>query len=242
MQTPQCARSRRVADHTPQRRKVVDSTQLYCPQLFKVSPTFSTTASEDPFEADTVLRPQRGQALYQSLPSRSTSPSPSNSETSTSIFGDTTYDWTEPSTWPILHLPYNMTPGASVPTGIEEMMCHVHYKGAGALALHELLLQEMFEAESEQEKRQIEEAAYLSWPFNCTREGWKVCSGMTSLEILQWKEEMAALRRARKRRAQPDTLETYLERESLEYPSYDMNDKHAEATDVDEDVLDDEQE
>jgi hypothetical protein len=121
------------------------------------------------------------------LPSPVTSPCSENAET---IFSSPPYSMNEPSTWPILHLPYHSSDGYSTPTHISEMACHVHYKGAGAIMLHNLLTKEMEAAQTREEKGAIELSAYLSWPFNCTRDGWRVYSGMSDEEVGIWKEAM----------------------------------------------------
>jgi hypothetical protein len=128
-----------------------------------------------------------------------------------------------------------------VPTHIDEMVCHVHYKGAGALALHDLLGKEIMEAETEEDRRHIEEAAYLSWPFNCTREWWKVTSGITSIEVLQWKEEMAELRKAHERRAEINAVERSAKKMGLVHSLHYLNGEAGGANYVEMRGLDDKQ-
>jgi hypothetical protein len=49
-----------------------------------------------------------------------------------------------------------------VPTHINKIVCYIHYKGASALALHNLLGKEIIEAETEEDRQYIKEATYLS--------------------------------------------------------------------------------
>jgi hypothetical protein len=81
------------------------------------------------------------------------------------------------------------------------MLTHVHYKGAGANVLRELLNKAMEEMKAEEgftkkndektkeERRGAELIAFFCWPFNVTSEGvWKVGSGMSDEELRAWKE------------------------------------------------------
>jgi hypothetical protein len=79
---------------------------------------------------------------------------------------------------------------------IDEMRTHVHYKGAGANVLRELLRKVMEEMKAEEgftkkndektkeERRGAEFIAFFCWPFNVTSEGlWKVGSGMSDEDL-----------------------------------------------------------
>lgn len=83
-----------------------------------------------------------------------------------------------------------MTRSSSTPTHISEMVCHVHYKGFGAMTLHALLSKEVDLAQTTDEKMAIEMSAYLSWPFNCTRDGWRVYCDMEEWDVREWKRAM----------------------------------------------------
>jgi hypothetical protein len=177
----------------------LDTLYYFSPALFDLSTPFCTKPVKDPFEVNdglTAVRHERLTSLEISLaslraqialPSSVTSPCSENAET---IFNSPPYSMNEPSTWPTLHLPYHTWDGYSTPTQISEMACHVHYKGAGAIMLHNLLTKEMEAAQTREEKGAIELSAYLSWPFNCTRDGWRVYSGMSDEEVGIWKEAM----------------------------------------------------
>lgn len=111
------------------------------------------------------------------------------SSNATDIFDDLPWNPDEPTTWPILFLPFHDTSRTSRPIHIDDLTEHVHYKGAGAAALRMLLYEELLVAESEEEKLAIEFEAYLRWPFNITRNGyWKDKSGLAESEIVMWKE------------------------------------------------------
>jgi hypothetical protein len=115
--------------------------------------------------------------------------SPSKDEDDGSIFTDQKCSREEPSTWPTLYLPFHTTAGASNPQHIDEVLRYVHYKGAGARALGNLISDALDAADNEEDKIDIEIKAYLSWPFNVTSDGyWKELSGMTEEEIEFWKE------------------------------------------------------
>jgi hypothetical protein len=176
------------------------TSHYFSPALFDISTPFYTTPFKDPFNANdglTAIRHGRVasmeeylalQRAQRTLPTLPTLPDPhGDAET---IFDSPLYNIDAPSTWPILHLPYHTSDGFSSPTHISEMTCHVHYKGFGAMTLHALLTQETEAAKTKEEKVVIELSAYLSWPFNCTRDGWRVYSGMSEDEVEQWKEAM----------------------------------------------------
>ena len=102
------------------------------------------------------------------------------------------WDVNNPPTWPILHLPFHMTPGCSRPVHIDELLVHVHYKGIGARLLRELLFRAIEEMKTEEEKVAVERMAFLCWPFNVTANGyWKPGSGMTPEDIEAWKATKA---------------------------------------------------
>lgn len=76
-----------------------------------------------------------------------------------------------------------------MPTHVDEMLVHVHYKGAGAKVLHQLIFEAMDCAETEEEKLGTELAAFVYWPFNVTADGyWKGTTAMTRDEMDLWKE------------------------------------------------------
>tara|TARA_R110002003_G_scaffold125_11_gene11456 strand:+ start:705 stop:1229 length:525 start_codon:yes stop_codon:yes gene_type:complete len=105
---------------------------------------------------------------------------------------DGKYDPNTPATWPILYLPFHITPDCSIPTHIDEMLVHVHYKGAGATVLHQMIFEAIDCAVTEDEKQGIELAAFAYWPFNVTTDGyWKGTTGMTSEEVDLWTEMKA---------------------------------------------------
>ncbi|KAF1847269.1 uncharacterized protein K460DRAFT_402633 [Cucurbitaria berberidis CBS 394.84] len=99
-----------------------------------------------------------------------------------------TWDISDPTTWPILHLPFHMKPGCSAPTYIDELLVHVYYMGAGARLLRELLFRAIEEVEREEDKVAIERTAFLCWPFNVTANGyWKDKGGMTKEDLDAWR-------------------------------------------------------
>jgi hypothetical protein len=102
----------------------------------------------------------------------------------------------EPSTWPTVFLPFHMAPDGSAPTRMDELLIHVHFKGAGAAALRQFLMDALQEVDTERDKQGLELLAYLHWPFNVTVDGlWKEVSGMSGEDIEAWKkvkEEMGA--------------------------------------------------
>ena len=98
------------------------------------------------------------------------------------------WDPQDPYTWPMVYLPFHLTPNASVPSHIDEMLVHVHFKGLGAKLLHELLYKAKDEMETEDEKRNIGRMAFDFWPFNFTQDGWwKGVSGISPEDIDAWK-------------------------------------------------------
>jgi hypothetical protein len=105
---------------------------------------------------------------------------------------DGEYDPNTPATWPILSLPFHITPDCSIPTHIDEMLVHAHYKGAGATVLHQMIFEAIYCGETEDAKQGIELAAFAYWPFNVTTDGyWKATTGMTSEEVDLWMEMKA---------------------------------------------------
>lgn len=80
-----------------------------------------------------------------------------------------------------------------MPTSLEEMLVHVHYKGAGAQKLSQLLFKAIDTMETEEEKAELEKMAFMNWPCNVGYEEsigyfWKEVSGMTKGEITRWRE------------------------------------------------------
>ncbi|KAH5882737.1 hypothetical protein HBI91_010720 [Parastagonospora nodorum] len=197
-QTPPRVDSPHEHPNAPTHERLLNSEQLVSPWNFDLSPAFSTIPSVDPFEpsnASTPIRHTQKDSLDTTSeemqhPSTTLPQSRSPSPTPLTLFTNPLYNISHPSTWPIVYLPYHTTPGFSTPTHISEMLCHVHYKGAGALALHDLLVAEMQAAQTEEEKVRIEFSAYLSWPHNCTSDGWRVYSGMTEGEEQVWMEDV----------------------------------------------------
>ena len=103
---------------------------------------------------------------------------------------DGSQEWNpqDPYTWPIVHLPFHLTPNASVPSHIDEMLVHVHFKGLGATLLHDLLYKATEEMETEEEQTNIGRMAFDFWPFNFTQDGWwKGVSGMSPKDLNEWK-------------------------------------------------------
>ena len=103
---------------------------------------------------------------------------------------DNSQEWDpqDPYTWPMVYLPFHLTPNASVPSHIDEMLVHVHFKGLGATLLHNLLYKAKEEMETEEEKTNIGHMAFDSWPFNFTQDGWwKGVSGMSPEDVDAWK-------------------------------------------------------
>jgi hypothetical protein len=78
-------------------------------------------------------------------------------------------------------------------------------------------------------------------PFNCTREWWKVTSGTTSIEVLQWKEEMAELRKAHERRAEINAVERSAKKMGLVHSLHYLNGEAGGANYVEMGGLDDKQ-
>ncbi|KAF1921643.1 hypothetical protein BDU57DRAFT_510562 [Ampelomyces quisqualis] len=66
----------------------------------------------------------------------------------------------EPSTWPVLYVPYIDAPGRSRPTHISHLVFHVHYKFMAARTLQTLMYNALEEAETEEKKRAIEYVGY----------------------------------------------------------------------------------
>jgi len=98
------------------------------------------------------------------------------------------WDPQDPYTWPMVHLPFHLTPNASVPSHIDEMLIHVHFKGLGATLLHDLLHKAKEEMETEEEKTNIGRMAFDFWPFNFTQDGWwKGVSGISPEDVDAWK-------------------------------------------------------
>ena len=105
-------------------------------------------------------------------------------------------------TWPILYLPFHKIPGSSAPTHIDELLTYVHYKGAGAKVLRELLAKAMEELDEEdkREGRTTEPSErgniiFLCWPFNVNEDGeWKKSSGMSEEEVGVWNSIWEELR------------------------------------------------
>jgi hypothetical protein len=90
----------------------------------------------------------------------------------------------EPSTWLTVSLPFHMAPDGSAPTHMDELLIHVHFKGAGAAALRQFLMDALQEVDTERDKQGLELLAYLPWPFNVTVDGlWKEVSGMSEEDI-----------------------------------------------------------
>jgi len=88
----------------------------------------------------------------------------------------------------MVHLPFHLTPNASVPSHIDEMLIHVHFKGLGATLLHDLLHKAKEEMETEEEKTNIGRMAFDFWPFNFTQDGWwKGVSGISPEDVDAWK-------------------------------------------------------
>lgn len=58
-------------------------------------------------------------------------------------FDDPPWNPDQPTTWPILHLPFHDGSDTCRPTHIDDLTHHVHYKGAGAAALRMLLFEEL---------------------------------------------------------------------------------------------------
>jgi hypothetical protein len=204
MRTPPRADPLHPSDYAPSQ-----TGHLFSSRFFELLPGYSTIRSSDLFENDdppTIIRPSRKRSIDAFLESLR-SPPPITSPNVTSFFTCPNYNRNEPETWPILYLPYHITPGASVPTHIGEMLCHVHYKGAGAMALHSLLTREMEMVQTEDEKEAIEFSAYMTWPYNCTRDGWRVYSGMRDFEVLEWKEAVRKWHEEQGRRAEMDIME-----------------------------------
>jgi hypothetical protein len=115
--------------------------------------------------------------------------SPLEDDHGNSVFVDEKSDPDEPRTWPTLYLPLHTTPGSSRPQHINDILRHVHYKGAGAKKLRDMLYEALQAADLEEDKLAIEFKAYLHWPFNITLDGyWKGKSGMTEKDIDMWKE------------------------------------------------------
>lgn len=199
-QTPPRVDSPHEYPNAPTHERLLNSEQLVSPWNFDLSPAFSTIPSVDPFEPSATSTPIRhtqenfldmaSEEMIMQPPSPTMPPSRSPSRTAITIFTNPLYNIYHPSTWPVVYLPYHTTPGFSMPTHISEMLCHVHYKGAGALALHDLLVAEMQAVQTEEEKVMIEFSAYLSWPHNCTSDGWRVYSGMTEEEEHVWREDV----------------------------------------------------
>jgi len=98
------------------------------------------------------------------------------------------WDPQDPYTWPTVYLPFHLTPNASVPSHIDEMLVHVHFRGLGATLLHDLLYKATEEMETEEEQTNIGRMAFDFWPFNSTQDGWwKGVSGMSPEDINAWK-------------------------------------------------------
>jgi len=188
--TPQHVDSPHEYPNAPTHERLLNSEQLVSPWNFDLSPAFSTTPSIDPFESSAASTPaHHTQENFLGMASEEMSMQPP-SPTPITPFTNPLYNVYQPSTWPIVYLPYHTAPGFGTPTHISEMLCHVHYKGAGALALHDLLVAEMQAVHTEEEKVMIEFSAYLSWPHNCTSDGWRVYTGMTEEEEGAWREDM----------------------------------------------------
>ena len=103
---------------------------------------------------------------------------------------DDSQEWVpqDPYTWPMVYLPFHLTPNASSPSHIDEMLVHVHFKGLGATLLHDLLYKAKEEMETEEEKTNIGLMAFDSWPFNFTQDGWwKGVSGISPEDVDAWK-------------------------------------------------------
>ena len=138
-----------------------------------------------------------------------TPPKP-HKDTEDDFFNPATRKWDadEPSTWPILCLPFHMTPSKCAPTHIDEVLMHVHYKGAGARALRQFLFDALEQAEAERDKQAIELLAYLCWPCNVTADGhWKDWSGMSEEEVEVWKKVQDEISAADNREADQDKKE-----------------------------------
>ncbi|KAI4695835.1 uncharacterized protein J4E88_000005 [Alternaria novae-zelandiae] len=104
------------------------------------------------------------------------------------VDGPQEWDCQDPYTWPIVYLPFHLTPNASVPSHIDEMLIHVHFKGLGARLLHNLLYKAKEEMETEEEKTNIGRMAFDFWPFNFTQDGWwKGVSGISPEDVYAWK-------------------------------------------------------
>ena len=98
------------------------------------------------------------------------------------------WDSQDPYTWPVVYLPFHLTPNASVPSHIDEMLVQVHFKGLGATSLHDLLYKAKEEMETEEEKTNIGRMAFDFWPFNFTQDGWwKSVSGISPEDVDAWK-------------------------------------------------------
>ncbi|KAI4699830.1 hypothetical protein J4E89_011128 [Alternaria sp. Ai002NY15] len=98
------------------------------------------------------------------------------------------WDSQDPYTWPMVYLPFHLMPNASVPSHIDEMLVHVHFKGFGAKLLHDLLCKAKEEMETEEEKTNIRRMAFDFWPFNFTQDGWwKGVSGISPEDVGAWK-------------------------------------------------------
>jgi hypothetical protein len=113
---------------------------------------------------------------------------PSNKTDVSDTFEDTPKrDPADPTTWPILSLPFHTTTGGGAPQHVNEMLTLVHYGGDGAVVLRRLLYEAVKGVETEDEKRVVERAAWVFWPCNVTMGGgWKQCSGVTKEEALKW--------------------------------------------------------
>jgi hypothetical protein len=202
----------------PTLKKDRENDYLISPRLFKLSPEFSMVPSHDPFANDdvpTLIHHDRRRSFDLATEALRTS-SPTITFDAASFFTGPRYNIHEPSTWPTLFLPYHNTPGASAPTHISEMMCHVHYKGVGARVLYFLINNEMNGAQTEEEKIMIELSAYMSWPFNCSRDGWRVYSGMTDYEERKWKEAVQEWQDEQDQRIEMQRIEDTMENVGLD--------------------------
>ncbi|KAF2126409.1 hypothetical protein P153DRAFT_369130 [Dothidotthia symphoricarpi CBS 119687] len=106
------------------------------------------------------------------------------------VIDNSAWDSNDPSTWPMVYLPYQnfAASSSSTPTHVDEMLVNVHYKGEGARKLRSLLWKAIDECDIEEDKQRTERLAFLYWPFNVTTDGWwKEMSGMTMQEMDVWR-------------------------------------------------------
>ncbi|KAF1943717.1 hypothetical protein EJ02DRAFT_464654 [Clathrospora elynae] len=116
---------------------------------------------------------------------------PEKPEDSSPVKTKRPWNTNDPTSWPEVHLPFHVTPDCSAPTHVDEMLVNVHYKGAGALLLRDLLFKAKNAMEMDRETNQVGRLVFICWPFNVTRDGWwKNVSEMADDEVEVWREMM----------------------------------------------------